>query len=444
MAYKNNYEDLLREIQSSGQNWSSADMALAQENPDAGRSIFTQKAGYATATTDEERQAYNRAAEMIREKNGGYTGGKTGSGFTLSDKYAPAVPDYVKQADKYTAQIDSLFSQLKDRGAFTYNPSADPSYQAYSEKYRNLGRNAAADALGSAAAMTGGQLNSYALTASQQAQDAYNSRMSDVIPELQQLAYQKYSDELGQKRADLSTLQGMQQNEYGMIRDAHQDSVTNWQLNQGAGQQALENSRYDDETAWDRGTYASETARKQAEQKAQTLASAGNFSGYKALGYSDAEISLLKTAYDREMAAAQAKAATNSSRGGSSGSSGGGSGGGSGEPDYEGLYAAAQKSANPDNYIATNYKKYGFTKLTGLSGGYKDWVKGQEEPSKAINGVKTEVGNMFYNWGRQGLSNDAMLDRLDTYLAAAQKNGRITEADSRALVQYVAGLMKLK
>lgn len=156
------------------------------------------------------------------------------------------------------------------------------------------------------------------------------------------------------------------------------------------------------------------------------------------MGYSDAEISLLKTAYDREMAAAQAKAAT-SSKGGS-----GGGGNGGGEPDYEGLYTAAQKSANPDNFISSNYKKYGFTKLTGLSGGYKDWVKGQEEPSKAINGVKTEVGNMFHNWGRQGLSNDAMLDRLDTYLAAAQKNGRITEADSRALVQYVAGLMKLK
>jgi hypothetical protein len=45
----------------------------------------------------------------------------------------------------------------------------------------------------------------------------------------------------------------------------------------------------------------------------------------------------------------------------------------SGAQDYEGLYAAAYASPNAPSYIANNYKKFGFTKSTGLAGGYTDW-----------------------------------------------------------------------
>ena len=379
MAYKNSYDDLLRDIQSNGQKWSAADLALAKENPDAGRSIYTQKEGCSAATTDEERLAYNQAANMVREKYGGYSGGKNGGGFTLSDKYAPATPDYVKQNEKYSAQIDKLFGELKNRGAFTYNPSSDPSYQAYSEKYRNLGRKSAADALGSAAAMTGGQLNSYALTAAQQAQDSYNSQMSDVIPELQQLAYNMHMDELGQKRADLSALMQRQQADHGMSRDTFLDSVTNWQLNQGAGQQAIENERYEDELAYKKEQDAlgwayqkDGNAYTRALQKWQ-LTGVLDEAGAKVLG-----IPAGTKTTDYQYQLAQMAKMTTTSRSGDSG-------GGGGEPDYEGLYTAAQKSGNPDNYIATNYKKYGFTKLTGLTGGYKDWVKGQDVGGQVTN-----------------------------------------------------------
>ena len=43
------------------------------------------------------------------------------------------------------------------------------------------------------------------------------------------------------------------------------------------------------------------------------------------------------------------------------------------EPDYEGLYAAAFASPNAKNYIASNYKQYGFTKSAGLADGYDGW-----------------------------------------------------------------------
>ena len=88
MAYKNTYEDLLQDIQASGQNWSSYDMELAKANPDAGRSIYSQKQAWANAQTDAERKAANDAAEMIRKQYGGYTGGKDGGSFTLNGQYS--------------------------------------------------------------------------------------------------------------------------------------------------------------------------------------------------------------------------------------------------------------------------------------------------------------------------------------------------------------------
>lgn len=272
MAYKNEYDNLLQKIQGSGQNWSEYDLGLARENPDAGASIYTQKERYAKAQSDEEREAANRAAEEIRQKYGGYTGGGDGTGFSFSDKYAAPAQGY---NSRYGNQIDALMRDIMGRKDFSYNPGADPSYQAYAEKYRNLGNQARENALGSAAAMTGGQLNSYALTAAQQAQNAYNAQLSDAIPQLQQLAYDMYLGDLGQKRSDLSALQGLDEMQYGRYLDQLTQRNTERNFNYGVTQ--------DDQNA--------------ALQKAQLLAAAGDYSGYKALGYTDEEIGKLQSAY---------------------------------------------------------------------------------------------------------------------------------------------------
>lgn len=392
MAYKNSYDDLLREIQSSGQKWSAADLALAQQNPDAGRSIYTQKSAWGAASTDEEKLAANRAAEMVREKYGGYSGGKNGGGFTLSDTYAPATPDYVKQNEKYTAQIDKLFGELKDRGAFTYNPSSDPSYQAYSEKYRNLGRKSAADALGSAAAMTGGQLNSYALTAAQQAQDSYNAQMSDVIPELQQLAYNMHMDELGQKRADINTLMQMQQTNYGMLRDGHQDRVTGWQLNQGAGQQALENQRYEDEFAYkkeqDALGWAYQKDGDAYTRALQTWQVTGvlDEAGAKVLGIPAGT----KTTDYQYQLAQLAKSSAKS----------GGSDKEETSPSLSLLFQNMKASSNPYTYLSASRKEYGLdaSSMDGVMEEYNSWLKASQNPgnygTSGYKGVLGELGKV--------------------------------------------------
>ncbi len=116
--------------------------------------------------------------------------------------------------------------------------------------------------------------------------------------------YAKYADLLSQWNTDRSF-------DYGVYRDNISDQ------------------RYEDETEWERSQYASETEYNQALAKAQILAAAGDFSGYKALGYTDAEIANLKTAYDKAQAAARSSGGSggSSSSGGSTSGSDGGSDG---------------------------------------------------------------------------------------------------------------------
>lgn len=251
MAYRNNYDDLLKDIQASGQSWSTYDLDLARENPDAGRSIYTQKLAYANAQTDAERQAANDAAEMIRRQYGSYTAGSDGSGFTLTGKNTAnqKAPSYTEYASKYQGQIDELMAQLAGRPAFSYTPTDDPSYAAYSEHYRNAGNQAREDTLAQAAAMVGGQPSTYAIAAAEQAQNAYNAKMSDIIPQLRDAAYGMYVDEGNAMRDELSLLMAMDQAAYNQHQNEFANRMAEWEANYGVARDALEDSRYDQEWA---------------------------------------------------------------------------------------------------------------------------------------------------------------------------------------------------
>lgn len=239
MAGKYKSDEVFKLFQDSGYALSDADRRLTEGNADAGMSLFTAKDQWAKAKTAEEKAAANAAAELIRRREGGYTGGKDGSGYMLDYTYAP------KQGSPYTDLMESAVSGVLERDPFSYNAASDPSYQAYSEKYRNLGRNAMQNTLGSAAAMTGGLPSSYAMTAAQQANDTYNAQMSDVIPTLEQAAYQKYVNEISQSRNDVSMLAGLDEAWYGR-------ELSKYDRDHTADREIVSDKRYEDETKYSR------------------------------------------------------------------------------------------------------------------------------------------------------------------------------------------------
>lgn len=339
--------------------------------------------------------------ERVRGKYG-YSGGQDGSKFIASDlspwgdgggagggrggfSYGSA-PSYTS---RYQGQIDDLTAQILGREAFTYDPEKDPTYQQYKESYTRNGERAMQDTLGQVSTRTGGLASSYAGSAAQQTYDGYMSALADKIPELRQLAYSMYQDEGNEMRANLEMLMALEQGDYakytdllgqwntdrnfdyGVHRDQISDNRYNNKWNYQVGRDDIADKRYEDETAWERSQYTSEKEYNQALAKAQTLAAAGDFSGYKALGYTDAEIKNLKTAYDK----AQRASVSGTRKGSSSSSGSGGNKGRTGNKDiYAGMYDAGIRSEG-DAYAWLLTAGYNTTQAGKLADYYAEWMK---------------------------------------------------------------------
>ena len=346
MASRYTYDDFQRALSGSGLGgqFSQTDLRLARQNPDAGMSILNYKKDYASATTDEARALANLGAEQVRSSWGGYTGGDTGGSFHLDPispndfSYGPAPTyssgwtDEVKNLynqqknrgdyafsgvkptynNRYDPTIQDLLDQIVNREAFSYDAEKDPLYSQYRKQYTREGQRATADALGAAAAASGGIPSSYAATAAGQAGDYYASRMTDKIPELYQLAYNQYRNEHDMKLSDLGAVQGAEQDDYmkylnelgqyntdrsfdyGVWSDAQQRAANDLQT--AIGLEQLDYQKYRDQLSQyntDRSfNYAQlldeigqqSQLRQEALNKAQTAAGYGDYSFLNGMG----------------------------------------------------------------------------------------------------------------------------------------------------------------
>ena len=154
---------------------------------------------------------------------------------------------------KYQEQIDSLLDQILNREKFSYNFDADPLYQQYKDRYTQQGKMAMQDAMGQAAAISGGYGNSYAQTVGQQTYQGYLQGLNDVIPELRNQAYQMYQDEGDRMNTNLGILQGLDESDYGRYRDTVNDYYTelNYFYNKFSDMTDFEYNKYaTDLSAW--------------------------------------------------------------------------------------------------------------------------------------------------------------------------------------------------
>jgi hypothetical protein len=95
----------------------------------------------------------------------------------------------------YVQQLNTLYDQIMNRKPFQYDLNGDLLYQQMADQYTQLGRQASADAVGQAAALTGGYGNSYATQVGNQANQQYLTMLNQNIPELWDRAYQAYLNE---------------------------------------------------------------------------------------------------------------------------------------------------------------------------------------------------------------------------------------------------------
>lgn len=128
--------------------------------------------------------------------------------------------------DKLGAAVESIL----DRKDFSYDFNADALYQQYKDRYVQGGKMAMMDTMGQAASLTGGYGNSYAQGVGQQAYQGYLQGLNDKLPELYQLAMDRYdreSDGLYKRYSLLSAQENQAYDRYQQGLDREQQAWEN-------------------------------------------------------------------------------------------------------------------------------------------------------------------------------------------------------------------------
>lgn len=207
------YDDFLREADKAGvtKRFSPEELATAQKSPEFGISMVGLLRDQQQASTAEQRLLATEAANQMRKSYGLQNApGTTPQVSGGQDNYAGlldqanAQGSYAEQPPQTDVQdtYAGLLNPAGTQGSFVYDPEKDPVWSAYKKQYAREGERAGANAMAQAAAMSGGIPSSYAVTAGQQANNYYAGQMSDIIPELEQNAYQRYLAEQNLKQQE--------------------------------------------------------------------------------------------------------------------------------------------------------------------------------------------------------------------------------------------------
>lgn len=198
---------------------------------------------------------------------------------------------------QWQSSLNDAMNKILNREKFSYDLNGDALYQQYKDRYVQQGQMAMQDTMGQAAALTGGYGNSYAQSVGQQTYQGYLQGLNDKVPELYQLALDRYNQETNDLYNQYSLLGQREEQDYGRYRD----TVSDWNTERDylAG-------RYDSERSYDYGKYADE----------------------RAFGYQQYQDAAARDQWEREFAEAQRQfnVANGISDGGSGGTSGGNGG----------------------------------------------------------------------------------------------------------------------
>jgi hypothetical protein len=147
---------------------------------------------------------------------------------------------------QWQSQLDALMGQIMNRDKFSYNMNEDALYQQYKDKYIQQGKLAMADTMGQASAMTGGYGSSYAQSVGQQAYQGQLNNLNDIVPELYQMALDKYTREGQELYNQYGMVADRENTDYGRYRDTVSDYLTERDYLTG---------RYDSERDYDYSKY---------------------------------------------------------------------------------------------------------------------------------------------------------------------------------------------
>lgn len=336
--------------------FSQADLDTAKKYPEFGYSILGLKQDIHKATTPEAKLLANEAANQLRSSYGGYTGGPQGADYISDGKIPNQIDSVLDQINnfgsfsfdqdapvynnQYAEQQQALLDAIINRPDFSWSKEEDPQWSSYKKSYLREGDRATANALGQAAAASGGRPSTAAVTAATQAGDYYATQLNDIIPTLYQQAYDQYLNEYNMSLQDLNAVNNQEQLDYAKYLDqlgqyntdrnfAYNQYLSDFDILQNQlaslqGQDATDYGRWMDRV----GLYREDQQNQQQMAQAQVdaiLAAGGNPSAglVSESGYDNEYVQALRDAYQRQMAQEAARLASGGSSGGGGSSKGG-------------------------------------------------------------------------------------------------------------------------
>lgn len=314
-----------------------------------------------------------QAAGLVKsydEFNGTYTPtdvlqGLVNNGFNTSDAGRPSF-DYT-----YDPEMRALIDQILNSNLADWKQG--DQYAALKDQYAANGEMGMNDLLGQVSSRTGGLASSYAASVA-------NQEYNDWMSKLEQAAQEMYQQDRSDKLNNLGVLNDAYNREYGEYGDKLNQWNTDRAFDYQRQQDALANEWQQKE--WDYNMSQDEYNR--LAQQADNLAAYGDFSGYKALGYTDSQINKMRQAYQIAQAA--------KAKSGSSGSSVSRRSSGGKKSGDSGMKLSVAKD-NAKQGIFTQEVLDAFHK-NGYSDEYLESAYGYERPSAAGSGNVPNFGDL--------------------------------------------------
>lgn len=100
---------------------------------------------------------------------------------------------------EYQQQLQALYDQIVQKPGFSYDINEDALFSQYADLYQRSGQLAMEDAMGKAAALTGGYGSSYGQSAGQQAYQQQLAQLNEIVPALESRAYDRYKQQTQQE-----------------------------------------------------------------------------------------------------------------------------------------------------------------------------------------------------------------------------------------------------
>lgn len=288
----------------------------------------------------------------------------------------------------------AIMDKILNRENFSYDLNGDAFYQQYKDKYTKQGKMAMQDTMGQAAAMTGGYGNSYAATAGNQAYQASLENLNDIVPELYQMAYDRYNQE-GQ---DLL-------NQYGMLSDDRNREYGEWSdgYNRAIADRDYYANAYDSERNYDYSKYSNDKSFAYNDHRNEIADAQWNANFNEGKRQYELNLAESKRQFDVQTGLSNSSGGSSSGGGSSGGSGSGGSGssGGSGNGSGSGTGSGNTTTGSvPKGVIdGLNGKKTNNQKADYLAGLVNDGVITTEQAKELLaNNANTQKDLKDRTW----------------------------------------------